>query len=92
MGVDTPRLLRGYEMRNTIHEERIELLQTIATDILRVEKFEPTGQPTADLRIVHIEHLVQALEAAYDAGLLVGYRVARGGNSDTQSLNEVFFP
>ena len=78
-------------MSNTIHEERLELLQAIATGIPGVEKLEPTGQPTGDLRIVHIEHLVQALEAAYDAGLLVGYRVARGGNSDRQPLNEVFF-
>jgi hypothetical protein len=79
-------------MSNTICEERLELLQTIATDVLGIEKLESAGKPTADFCIVNVEHLALALEAAYDAGLLVGRRVARGGDEDAQSLNEVFFP
>ncbi len=79
-------------MSNTIHDERLALLRTISTDILGIDKLEPTGKLTKDFRIIHIEELAHALEAAYDAGLMVGHRVARGGDCDPQSHNEVFFP
>lgn len=79
-------------MSNTIHDERLALLQTIAADILGIDKLEPTGKPTADFRIVDVEQLTLALEAAYDAGLLVGHRVARGGDDGPQTHNEIFFP
>ena len=79
-------------MSNTIYDERLELLRTISTDILGIDQLEQTGKLTKDLRIVYIEDLTHALEAAYDAGLMVGHRVARGGNDDTRSIDEVFFP
>lgn len=82
----------GYEMSNIIHDERLTLLRTIATEILGIDRLEPTGKPTADFRIVNIEQLTLALEAAYDAGLLVGHRVAHGGDAASQPHNEVFFP
>jgi hypothetical protein len=79
-------------MSKTIHHERLALLETIATEVLGIDTLEQTGKLTKDLRVIHIEDLAHALEAAYDAGLLVGHRVARGGDADTQSHQEVFFP
>jgi hypothetical protein len=79
-------------MSKTIHHERLALLETIATEVLSVDTLEPTGKLTKDLRVIHIEDLAHALEAAYDAGLVVGYRVARGSNDDAQTSQEVFFP
>jgi hypothetical protein len=82
----------GYEMSNTIHDERLTLLQSIAVDILGIDQLEPTGKPTADFRIINIEQLTLALEAAYDAGLVVGHRVAGGEEDHPQSHHEVFIP
>jgi hypothetical protein len=79
-------------MSNTIYDERLELLRTISADVLGIDQLEQTGKLTKDLRIIHIEDLAHALEAAYDAGLMVGHRVARGGNDDARSVGEVFFP
>jgi hypothetical protein len=79
-------------MSKTIHHERLALLETIATEVLSVDTLEPTGKLTKDLRVIHIEDLAHALEAAYDAGLVVGHRVARGSNDDAQTSQEVFFP
>lgn len=79
-------------MSNTIYDERLALLQAISTEVLGIEKLEPTGKPTADFRIVNIEHLTRALEAAYDAGLVVGQRVAREGSGGAQPTDEVYFP
>jgi hypothetical protein len=79
-------------MSNTIYDERLALLQAIATDVLGIDKLEPTAKPTADFRIVNVEHLIVALEAAYDAGLVVGRRVAREGNGGAQPTDEVYFP
>ncbi|MGF6726315.1 nucleoside-diphosphate-sugar epimerase [Paraburkholderia sp. GAS41] len=79
-------------MSNTIHDERLELLRTISTDVLGIEQLEQTGKLTKDLRIIHIEDLAHALEAAYDAGLMVGHRVALGTDDEARSISEVFFP
>jgi hypothetical protein len=79
-------------MSNTIHDERLELLRTISTDILGIDQLEQTGKLTKDLHIIHIEDLAHALEAAYDAGLTVAHRMARRGNDDSRSVDEVFFP
>lgn len=79
-------------MSHPIHDERLVLLRTIAAEVLGIDRLESTGKPTADFRIVNIEQLTRALEAAYDVGLLVGHRVARGGNDDPLSQNDVFFP
>lgn len=79
-------------MSNAIYDERLELLRTISIDVLGIDRIEQTGKLTKDLHIIHIEDLTHALEAAYDAGLIVGYRTARGGNEDTRSADEVFFP
>ncbi|MGF6753052.1 DUF6900 domain-containing protein [Paraburkholderia sp. GAS334] len=59
---------------NTVNDERLELLQSIAHETLGISSLQPTGKPTADFRVVSIENLSLALEAAYDAGLLVGAR------------------
>ncbi|RFU45930.1 DUF6900 domain-containing protein [Paraburkholderia sp. DHOC27] len=79
-------------MSNIVHDERVVLLRGIANEILGIERLEPTGKPTADFRIVNIEQVALALEAAYDAGLVVGRRVARGETDDPQTYDEVFFP
>jgi hypothetical protein len=79
-------------MSKTVHHERLALLETIATETLGVNTFEQTGKLTKDLHVIHIEDLIHALEAAYDAGLMVGYRVARGGDADARPYHEVFFP
>jgi hypothetical protein len=81
----------GYEMSNAVFEERLTLLRMIAAEVLAIDTLEPTGNPAADLHVVNIEHLTLALEAAYDAGLLVGHRVARG-RDDPEAHGEVFFP
>lgn len=77
---------------NTAYDERLALLQAISAEILGISKLEMLGKPTADFRIVDVEQLARALEAAYDAGLLVGRRVASGGEVDARSLDGVFFP
>jgi hypothetical protein len=59
---------------NTVNDERLELLQSIACETLGISSLEATGKPTADFRVISIENLSRALEAAYDAGLLVGAR------------------
>lgn len=59
---------------NTVNDERLELLQSIAYETLGIASLESTGKPTADFRVISIENLARALEAAYDAGLLVGAR------------------
>jgi len=79
-------------MSNTIYDERLELLRTHSIDILGIDQLGQAGKLTKDLRVVHIEDLAHALEAAYDAGLMVGHRVARGGDDDAPSVTEVFFP
>ncbi|TDV11505.1 DUF6900 domain-containing protein [Paraburkholderia caballeronis] len=60
-----------------MNDERVELLLAIARRTLDIDTFEPTGELDTDLHEVNIEDVVQALEAAYDAGLLVGYRIGR---------------
>jgi hypothetical protein len=78
-------------MSNAVYEERLTLLRMIAAEVLGIDRLEPTGNVTADLHVVNIDRLTLALEAAYDAGLLVGHRVARG-RDDPQSYGDVFFP
>jgi hypothetical protein len=68
-------------MSNTIYDERLELLRTISADVLGIDQLEQTGKLTKDLRIIHIEDLAHALEAAYDAGLMIGHRVARAATT-----------
>jgi hypothetical protein len=79
-------------MSKTIHHERLALLETIAAETLGIGTLEQTGKLTKDLHVIHIDDLCRALEAAYDAGLIVGHRVARGGDADSQPYPEVFFP
>ncbi|CAE6695393.1 DUF6900 domain-containing protein [Paraburkholderia nemoris] len=64
-------------MNTTIeHDARLELLLSIAHETLGIATFELSGKPSADLRIVRVDSLARALEAAYDAGLMVGHRVS----------------
>ncbi|HTH61343.1 MAG TPA: hypothetical protein VL689_14420 [Paraburkholderia sp.] len=58
-------------------DDRVELLLAIAGRALDIDSFEPTGEREADWREVRVEDVGRALEAAYDAGLLVGYRIGR---------------
>ena len=60
------------------YDAHLELLLAIARDNLGIETFELTGKPSADFRIVNVADIACALEAAYDAGLLVGHSVANG--------------
>ncbi|WP_233885220.1 DUF6900 domain-containing protein [Paraburkholderia flagellata] len=60
-----------------MHDERLELLLAISRRTLGIETFELTGKPTADARLVSVEDIGRALESAYDAGLIVGYRMGR---------------
>ncbi len=56
---------------------RLELLLAISRKRLGVESFESTGKDALDVRMVSAEDVGRALESACDAGLIVGYRVAR---------------
>ncbi|MEM5420929.1 hypothetical protein AB3X91_11560 [Paraburkholderia sp. BR14263] len=60
-----------------MHDERLELLLAISRRTLGIESFELTGKPTADAHLVSAEDIGRALESAYDAGLIVGYRMGR---------------
>jgi hypothetical protein len=60
-----------------MYDERMELLLAISRRTLGIESFELTGKPTADAHMVSVEDVARALESAYDAGLLVGYRMGR---------------
>ena len=63
-----------------MNDERIELLLAIARRALDIDTFEPTGERDTGLREVSVKDVGLALEAAYDAGLLVGYRISRAEN------------
>jgi hypothetical protein len=60
-----------------MYDERLELLLAISRRTLGIESFELTGKPTVDAHMVSVEDIGRALESAYDAGLLVGYRMGR---------------
>ncbi|MEX3981971.1 hypothetical protein AB4Y45_23670 [Paraburkholderia sp. EG287A] len=60
-----------------MHDERLELLLAISRRTLGIESFELTGKPTTDAHLVSAEDIGRALESAYDAGLIVGYRMGR---------------
>lgn len=63
-------------MNTTIeHDARLNLLLSIAHETLGIATFELSGKASADLRIVRVDSLARALEAAYDAGLVVGHNV-----------------
>ncbi|CAE6703115.1 hypothetical protein R69927_03141 [Paraburkholderia domus] len=60
-------------MNTTIeHDARLDLLLSIAHEALGITTFELSGKASADLRIVRVDSLARALEAAYDAGLMTG--------------------
>ncbi|MFC5431790.1 DUF6900 domain-containing protein [Paraburkholderia denitrificans] len=60
-----------------MYDERLELLLAISRKTLGIESFESTGKDALDVRMMTAEDVGRALESAYDAGLIVGYRVAR---------------
>jgi hypothetical protein len=53
------------------------LLSAISRRTIGIEKFELTGKPAADTHFVSVADVGRALEAAYDAGLIAGYRIRR---------------
>jgi hypothetical protein len=59
-------------MNILLNDGRVDLLTAIAREAMGIETLEPTGKVTADFRVISVENLAHALEAAYDAGLLVG--------------------
>lgn len=59
-----------------MRDERVELLLRIARTTLDIRTFALTGEPETDLHRVRADDIGRALEAAYDAGLIVGRRVA----------------
>lgn len=65
-----------------MRDERTSLLIAIARKTLGIKHFKTTGQPDADLHLVSAEALGRALEAAYDAGLLVGHRATRSEHGE----------
>ncbi|HKT95087.1 MAG TPA: hypothetical protein VJS30_00950 [Paraburkholderia sp.] len=60
-----------------MRDERLELLLAISRRTLGIQRFELTGKQTVDYHLVSAEDVGRALEAAYDAGLIVGHRVGR---------------
>jgi hypothetical protein len=60
-----------------MNDERLELLLAISHRTLGIESFELTGKQTLDLHVVSVEDIGRAMEAAYDAGLLIGHRMGR---------------
>ncbi|SAL80394.1 hypothetical protein AWB68_05847 [Caballeronia choica] len=63
-------------MSTMTKDERFDLLELIARENLGIDALEPTGKPTWDFRIVSVENLSRALESAYNAGMVSGYRPA----------------
>jgi hypothetical protein len=68
-------------------DAHIELLLAIARENLGIETFELTGKASGDFRIVSVDDVCRALEAAYDAGLVVGHSVTRGLPGGAHALN-----
>jgi hypothetical protein len=62
------------EERNEVHWEP---LAAIAREELGVPSLVESGKITTDVHLVRIASLAQALERAYDLGLLMGHRVSR---------------
>ena len=60
-----------------MNDERVDLLLAIARRALDIHGFARTGDRNVDFREFGVEEIGRALEAAYDAGLLVGYRIGR---------------
>ncbi|MEM5298872.1 hypothetical protein VSR82_31705 [Burkholderia sp. JPY481] len=59
------------------NEEHWEPLAAIAREELGVPSLVQSGKITNDVHLVRIASLAQALERAYDLGLLMGHRVSR---------------
>lgn len=68
-------------------DAHIELLLAIARENLGIGTFELTGKPSADFRIVSVDDIYRALEAAYDAGLVVGHSLTRGLPGGADAMN-----
>lgn len=62
-------------MTNTTRDAHWDLLLSIARETLGIETFDLSGKASADFRVISVESLANALEAAYDAGLMIGYSV-----------------
>jgi hypothetical protein len=63
-------------MNTAVCDAHWDLLVSIARETLDIETFELSGKASVDFRVVSVDSLARALEAAYDAGLMVGYSVA----------------
>jgi hypothetical protein len=62
-------------MSTVVQDAHWDLLLSIARETFDVETFELSGKASVDFRVVSVDNLARALEAAYDAGLVVGYSV-----------------
>lgn len=65
-----------------ISDAHLALLLDIARETLGIETFSMSGKLTADFHVVAADDVARALEAAYDAGLVVGYSVRRDTSRD----------
>ncbi|HZZ14045.1 MAG TPA: hypothetical protein VFE79_25420 [Paraburkholderia sp.] len=68
-------------MDKTVHGAHWDMLLSIAHETLGINTFKLSGKASADFRVVSVDNLAQALEAAYDAGLMVGYSVSSSEGS-----------
>jgi hypothetical protein len=62
-------------MNADVQDAHWDLLLSIARETFDIETFELSGKASVDFRVVSVDNLARALEAAYDAGLMVGYSV-----------------
>ena len=66
------------------NEVHLDPLVAIASEELGIHSFEESGKVSTDIRMVRISSLAQALERAYDFGLLMGHTVSRAEHPKTK--------
>jgi hypothetical protein len=74
-------------MKPAIQDAHWDLLLSIAEETLDIKTFELSGKASIDFRVISVENLARALEAAYDAGLMVGYEVGSKEHSSVASTS-----
>jgi hypothetical protein len=66
------------------NEAHWDPLVAIASEELDIHSFTESGKPTHDVRLVRLSSVAQALERAYDLGLLIGHTVSRAEHPMTK--------
>jgi hypothetical protein len=67
-------------VENAVH---LEPLEAIASEELGISSLTESGKISTDVRLVRIADLANALQRAYDVGLLMGHTVARAEQMKT---------